>query len=131
MDGAYDFPTIAERYLKIIADKPNEADRTDEEKVIVRQRFFFRALAIAYSDEYRRYLWVHGRREEINNQYGILLEAFNAGKAFSDLPVTVEEAVMKDGGPGQWKKFVTGTYPTYEKWAKDNPTISAPPTTPT
>lgn len=131
MDGAYDFPTIAERYLKIEAAKPNEADRTDEEKVIVRQRFFFRALAIAYSDEYRKYLWVRERREEINNQYGILLDAFKASKTFGDLPVSVEEAVMKDGGPGQWKKFVTGTYPTYEKWAKDNPTISAPPTTPT
>jgi len=129
MDGAFDFPTIAEKYRQIIAAKPNEADRTDEEKIIVKQRFFFRAMAIAYSDEYRKYLWVWSRREEINREYGVLLEAFKASKTFGDLPLIVEEVVMKDGGPGQWRTYVTGTYPTYEKWAKDNPDISKPPTT--
>ena len=129
MNGAYEFPTIAAKYRQIAADKPDAATRTDEEKIIVKQRFFFRQLAIDYSEEYLRYKWVTARCNEINQQYKILRETFMASKTFGELPLTVEEAVMKDSGPPQWKKFVTNYYASYDEFAKANPDKAAPPTT--
>ena len=128
MDGAYDFPTLSPAARKIIKEKPDPAERTAEEKLLVNQRNFFKQLGIAYSEEYLRYTWVLSRRNELNQQYKILREAFMASKTFGDLPVTVEAAVMKDGGPGEWKKFVTGYYASYAEFAKANPDKAAPPT---
>jgi hypothetical protein len=128
MNGAYDFPTLAAKNKQIVTDKPDATTRTPEEKLIVNQRNFFRGLAIAYSEEYLRYLWVTGRCNEINQQYKILRENFMAGKTFGELPLSVEEAVMKDSGPPQWKKFVSNYYASYDDFAKANPDKAAPPT---
>lgn len=124
-----DYEKLRERKLKIDKEKPNAEDRTPEENLIVKQQKFYRQLFLEYSSRVKEAQWVAGRRNEIANNYNILREAFQASKTFGDLPPEVESAVMKDGGPLQWEKFVTGPhYRNFADFAKANPDKINPPT---
>lgn len=125
----FDYEKIRDRKLKIDKEKPNPEDRTPEENLIVKQQKFYRQLFLDYSSRVKEAQWVASRRNEIANNYNILREAFQASKTFGDLPPDVESAVMKDGGPLQWEKFVTGPhYRTFADFAKANPDKINPPT---
>ena len=117
----FDFTTLSTKARKILTEKPDATTRTADEALLVAQREFYKQLTLTYSEEYLRYKWTLDRRNEINEQYGILREAFMASKTFGDLPVSVEQAVMKDGGPPDWKKFVPVYYVSYSEFVKANP----------
>lgn len=125
--SAFDFSTLSTNARKVLEDKPDATTRTAEETLLVKQREFYKQLTITYSTEYVKYKWTLERRNEINEQYGILRAAFMAGKAFGDLPTSVETAVMKDSGPDQWKKFVSGYYDSFTEFSAANPDKITPP----
>lgn len=123
-----DYISLRDKKQKIEKDKPQASDRTPEENLIIKQQKFYRELFIEYSPVSVETKWVSSRTNEISRGYNILREAFLASKTFGDLPTSVEEAVMKDGGPKQWKKFVTEYYNSFAEFAKANPDKITPPT---
>ncbi len=123
-----DYISIRDKKQKIEKDKPIASDRTPEENLVIKQQKFYRELFIEYAPVSVETKWVSSRTNEISRGYNTLREAFLASKTFGDLPTTVEEAVMKDGGPKQWKKFVTEYYNSFAEFAKANPDKINPPT---
>ena len=123
-----DYDSLRDKKLKIDKDKPEASDRTPEENLIVKQQKFYRQLFLDNSSLSLQSRWVSGRRNEIALNYDTLRNAFQASKTFEALPPSVESAVMKDGGPGEWKKFVTGYYDSFAEFAKANPDKINPPT---
>jgi hypothetical protein len=123
-----DYISIRDKKQKIEKDKPIASDRTPEENLVIKQQKFYRELFIEYSPVSVETKWVSSRTNEISRGYNTLREAFLASKTFGDLPTSVEEAVMKDGGPKQWKKFVTEYYNSFAEFAKANPNKINPPT---
>ena len=117
----FDFTTLSTKARKILTDKPDATTRTPDEALLVAQREFYKQLTLTYSEEYLRYKWTLDRRNELNEQYGILRAAFMASKTFGEVPMSVEEAAMKDGGPPDWKKFVPVYYVSYAEFVKANP----------
>lgn len=124
----FDYDKLLKKKQQIDKEKPNAEDRTPEENLIVKQQKFYRQLFIDYSSLAKQAKWVASRRNEIGRNYNILREAFQNSKTFGDLPPEVESAVMKDGGPLQWEKFVTDHYPNFVEFAKANPDKINPPT---
>ena len=122
LDVDFDYAAIRDQAIKITEAKPDASTYTPEEADIVKKRTKYRDLAIAYSDAYLRYNYILKRRNEFNQQYGILREAFLAGKTFGELPATIEECVTKDGGSTDWKKYVGKYYTSYSEYAKANTT---------
>lgn len=121
LDVDFDYPAIRDQAIKIIETKPDASTRTAEEVAIVKKRAKYRDLAVLHSDVYNKYRYILNRRNEYNQQYGILREAFMAGKTFGDLPPTVEDCVTKDGGSTDWKKYAGKYYTSYSEFAKANP----------
>ncbi len=124
---AADYNKIKTEYKRITEEKPDESTRTAEEKLIVKQRNYYRGIAEAYDELFKRYQWSSSRLREINNQYGILREAFMASKTFGDLPPSVESAVM-GALPNEWKSYIGESYKSYAEFAKANPDKDKPPT---
>jgi hypothetical protein len=124
---AADYEKIKTEYKRITEEKPDESNRTAEEKLIVKQRNYYRGIAETYDETFLRYKWAASRRRDINNQYGILREAFLAGKTFGDLPPAVESAVM-GALPNEWKSYIGESYKSYAEFAKANPDKDKPPT---
>lgn len=124
---AADYEKLKTEFKRISEEKPDESTRTAEEKLIVKQRNFYRDIAQAYDETFLRYKWAFSRRKEINNQYGVLREAFMAGKTFGDLPPAVESAVM-GALPNEWKSYIGESYKSYAEFAKANPDKDKPPT---
>lgn len=122
LDVDFDYAAIRDQAEQIIKAKPDESTQTAEEKDIISKRKKYRDIAMTYSDVYQRYAYILKRRNEFNQQYGILREAFLAGKTFGDLPPTIEECVTRDGGSTDWKKFASKYYTSYSEYAKANPT---------
>jgi hypothetical protein len=121
LDVDFDYPAVRDEAIKITEAKPDPATRTPEEVAIVKKRAKYRDLAVLHSDVYNKYRYILNRRNEYNQQYGILREAFMAGKTFGELPPTVEECVTKDGGSTDWKKYAGKYYTSYSEFAKANP----------
>jgi hypothetical protein len=124
---AADYNKLKTEYKRIIQEKPDESTRTAEEKLIVKQRNYYRGLAETYDELFQRYTWSSGRFKEITVQYSILREAFMASKTFGELSPSVESAVMANV-PNEWKKYVGNVYKSYAEFAKANPDKATPPT---
>jgi hypothetical protein len=112
---------------KKIIEKGTDAVRTPEETLILKQRQFYRGIALKYDQIFNEWQWVGGRYKEVAGQYNVLRQAFMSSKTFGDLPVSVESAVM-GSVPADVKKFVTNCYLSYAEFAKANPDLDKPPT---
>jgi hypothetical protein len=124
---AADYTKLKTEYKRITEEKPDETTRTAEEKLIVKQRNYYRSLAETYDELFKRYQWSSSRFKEVTLQYAVLREAFMASKTFGDLPTTVEAAVM-GALPNEWKNYIGESYKSYAEFAKANPDKDKPPT---
>lgn len=125
MDIGKDYEALRAAGNKILDEKPDASTRTDEEKAIVKERSFYTAILKKYSDVFRKYNFALARKNEIGEQYNILVDAFNASKTFGDLPPSVESAVMKDSGPVAWKTSSDiPYYKSFSEFAKANPDLA-------
>ena len=122
MDIGKDYEALRAAGNKILDEKPDASTRTDEEKAIVKERSFYTAILKQYSDVFRKYKFALDRRNELNEQYGVLRQAFMESKTFGDLPPSIESAVMKDSGPVAWKTSSDNPYyKSFSEFAKANP----------
>lgn len=117
-DADEDVPAIRTAGKKVLDAKPDEATRTPEERLAVaKRRFYNDVYTLAYP--YAEYVWAFNRFKEMNTQYAILYRLWEAGKTYKDVPLTVEEAIMK-GTIADFEKEVPADerFNTYGEWAK-------------
>lgn len=117
-DADEDVPAIRTAGKKVLDTKPDEATRTPEERLAVAKRKFYNDVyTLAYP--YAEYVWAFNRFKEMNTQYAILYRLWEAGKTYKDVPLTVEEAIMK-GTIADFEKEVPADerFNTYGEWAK-------------
>jgi hypothetical protein len=112
------YPALNKKSKKIKDEKKEVSDRTDEEKLIVKEQTFYRDLYVNNSQFFLYYRFNVLRRNQLAEQYNILLEAFNSGKTFADLPPSVEDGLKLDPNP---KSVYPVTYASFGEFRRANP----------
>jgi hypothetical protein len=112
------YPDLVKKKDKIKAEKGFTGVRTDEEKLIEKQQTFYRDLFVNNSQYFLYYRFNNLRRNQLAEQYNILLGAFNSGKTFAELPPSVEDGLKLDPDP---KSVYPVTYASFGEFRRANP----------
>jgi hypothetical protein len=125
--GSIDFISLRNEVRKIKENKPDPANYTDAERLKVKQREFY-SNAYKQSYEFGEYAWSVGAFNYTAAQYNLLFDLWESKKKFKDVPLTVEDPILKDEYRlGQWEKtFGKDFFKTFEDWQKANPTLTPP-----
>jgi hypothetical protein len=107
---------------KIEKKKPDENKRTPLEKYVTDKREWC-AGAYSESKTFLEYVWATGRYNEVLAAYKLIYDAWEKGKTYKVLPLSVEEAYIKDGAAldGFSKFYKEKSYNNVQEYIDNNP----------
>jgi hypothetical protein len=128
--SAVDYLALVDEVKKISKSKNGSKDKkdyTDAENLKFKQYKFY-LTAWKQSKEWGEYVWSIDAFNFCAEQYNILYDAWQAGKTYKDLPLSLEEPINSpERTIGNWEKiFGKDFFTTFQDWQKANPSLSFP-----
>jgi hypothetical protein len=117
-----DYAGLKATAKKIEKKKPDESKRTPLEKYVVDKREWC-AGAYSESKTFLEYVWGTNRYNEVLAAYKLIYDAWEKGETYKTLPLTVEEAYIKDGASldGFSKFYKEKSYNNVQEYIDNNP----------
>lgn len=117
------YGALRDQKKQIEKDKPDPANRTAQEKDIIKQQNEYKNLFITNSVAWKRGEYILARHNEIATAFNVVTQAFFADATYGSLPKSVEEVTLKDGGPKDWKFNIGEAYSTYQDFLDKKPYV--------
>lgn len=128
--SAVDYLALVDEVKKISKSKNGSKDKkdyTDAENLKFKQYKFY-LTAWKQSKEWGEYVWSIDAFNYCAQQYNVLYDAWQAGKTYKDLPLSLEEPInAPEWTIGNWEKnFGKDFFVTFADWQKANPSSTVP-----
>lgn len=113
---------LRDKRRAIESDKPDPSTRSAEEKKTIEEQTKWKTIFTEKSTQFQQATYFRARHNEVADAYNLVRKAYISDANYAGLPKIVEDVVLKDEGPKDWKiRIPTPTYLSYADFLNNKP----------